>query len=80
MNTFYKILLPLFLSLPFVTNAQMTIGRDSLFGNEWIDYSKTYFRIPVSADGIYRLSTATLTAAGVPNSVAGDRFQLFLMA
>jgi flagellar hook assembly protein FlgD len=79
MKILYKFLLPLFVGLSFAANAQMAIGRDSLFGNEWIDYSKTYFRIPVSADGVYRLSTATLTAAGVPTSVAGDRFQLFVM-
>jgi hypothetical protein len=79
MKILYKILLPLFVGLSFAANAQMAIGRDSLFGNEWIDYSKTYFRIPISADGVYRLSTATLTAAGVPSSVAGERFQLFVM-
>jgi Peptidase family C25/CARDB len=79
MKILYKILLPLFVGLSFAANAQMSIGRDSLFGNEWIDYAKTYFRIPISADGVYRLSTATLTAAGVPSSVTGDRFQLIVM-
>ncbi len=79
MKFFYKLLFPLFVGLTFAANAQMTIGRDSLFGNEWIDYSKTYFRMPVSADGIYRLSSATLTAAGIPASVVGDRFQIFVM-
>jgi hypothetical protein len=77
MKIFNKLLLLLFFGLPFLAQAQMTIGRDSLFGNEWIDYSKTYFRIPISADGVYRLPTAALTAAGVPSSVAGDRFQIF---
>ncbi len=79
MKILLKFLLPLCVGLSFAANAQMTIGRDSLFGNEWIDYSKTYFRIPISADGVYRLSTATLTAAGVPTSVAGERFQVFVM-
>jgi Peptidase family C25 len=79
MKILYRLLLPLFVGLSFAANAQMTIGRDSLFGNEWIDYSKTYFRIPVSADGVYRLSTATLTAAGIPTSITGDRFQMFVM-
>lgn len=79
MKLLRKLLFSLFLGLSFAANAQMAIGRDSLFGNEWIDYSKTYFRIPISADGIYRLSTATLTAAGIPTSVVGDRFQMFVM-
>jgi hypothetical protein len=79
MKIFNKFLLLLFFGLPFLAQAQMTIGRDSLFGNEWIDYSKTYFRIPIAADGIYRLPAAALTAAGVPSSVLGDRFQIFAM-
>ena len=79
MKVFIKLLLPLFLGLSFVATAQMTIERESLFGNEWIDYSKTYFRMPISADGVYRLSNATLTAAGIPASVVGSRFQIFVM-
>ncbi|MDZ7879020.1 MAG: C25 family cysteine peptidase [Saprospiraceae bacterium] len=79
MKVVNKLLLLLFLGLPFVAQTQMAIGRDSLFGNEWIDYSKTYFRMPIAADGVYRLPTAALTAAGVPTSVAGDRFQIFVM-
>ena len=78
MKIYYKLLIPLFVGFAFTAKAQMTIERDSLFGNEWIDYAKTYFRIPIAADGVYRLSTASLTAAGVPASVAGSRFQIFL--
>lgn len=78
MKIYYKLLIPLFVGFAFTAKAQMTIERDSLFGNEWIDYAKTYFRIPIAADGVYRLSTASLTAAGVPATVAGSRFQIFL--
>jgi len=28
--------------------AQMWNGQDTLYGNEWIDYSKTYFKIKVA--------------------------------
>ncbi len=36
------------------------------FGNEWIDYSKTYYKIPINAEGIYRISYDQLANAGVP--------------
>lgn len=35
-------------------------------GNEWINYSQKYFRIPVAQNGIYRIDYATLTNGGVP--------------
>ncbi len=48
------------------------------YGNEWIDYSGTYYKIPVAKDGIYRISGATLKAAGIPIEVIdASRFQLF---
>ncbi len=34
--------------------------------NSWINFSQTYFKIPVAADGIYRLTYTDLQAAGVP--------------
>lgn len=40
--------------------------RAQPFGNEWIDPSRTYYKIQVSADGIYRINFATLAAA-IPN-------------
>lgn len=48
------------------------------FGNEWINASQQYFKIPIGEDGIYQLSYADLQAAGFP--VAGvdpRRIQLF---
>jgi hypothetical protein len=33
------------------------------FGNEWINYNQTYFKIKVVNDGIYRIPYATLNAA-----------------
>lgn len=40
----------------------------SLFGqysNSWIDYSQKYYRIPITAEGIYRISYADLIANGI---------------
>ncbi len=47
------------------------------YGNEWIDYNKTYLKFKVARPGMYRISRATLTAAGVPASVLGSNFMLF---
>ncbi len=35
-------------------------------GNEWINFSQSYFKIPVAKDGIYKLSYLDLQAAGFP--------------
>lgn len=47
-----------------------------LYGNEWIDYSKTYYKLKVGKDGIYRISKTALDAAGL-SSVSGAQFMLF---
>jgi len=58
--------------------AQMISGTDTLYGNEWIDFSRAYYRIPVPEDGIYRLAAQTLDAAGFPlQSVPGYQFRLY---
>ena len=44
-------------------------GQDTLFGPEWIDYSKTYFKIKVAEDGIYRIDFQTLESAGFPAGI-----------
>ena len=58
------------LCLPLLSRAQMVVGSDTLYGNEWIKYENAYLRIKVAADGIYRIPTAQLTggAASVPAS------------
>lgn len=43
------------------------------FGNEWIDYQQTYYKIPVRAEGIYRILPADLQAAGFPVATADPR-------
>lgn len=46
--------------------AQIIIGADTLYGNEWLDFSRTYYRIYVAEDGIYRIGYQTLAEAGFP--------------
>src|SRR5690349_19795454 len=47
-------------------------------GNEWINFSQSYFKIPVAKDGIYRLDYSTLDATGFPvGSVDPKTIQIF---
>lgn len=53
-------------------------GTDTLYGNEWIDFSRTYYKISVAEDGIYRLDYQTLAAAGFPaGSVPAGQWRLY---
>jgi len=36
------------------------------YGNEWIDYSKTYYKFEVEENGLYRIPYSTLEAQGLP--------------
>jgi len=68
----------LLLSFSFSLQAQMWNGQDTLYGNEWIDYAKAYYKIPVAEDGIYRISSAVLLQSGLPlNDLTGEQFRLF---
>lgn len=46
------------------------------FNNEWIDYSKTYYKFKVGKDGLYRITQNTLNAAGLGN-IPAEQFQLW---
>jgi hypothetical protein len=47
-------------------------------GNEWINFSQQYYKIPVSQTGIYRIMQSDLVAAGFPvAAVDPRRIQLF---
>ncbi|MFY7965974.1 MAG: C25 family cysteine peptidase [Chitinophagaceae bacterium] len=44
--------------------------------NEWIDYSKTYYKFKVGATGLYRINQATLNSVGL-GSIPAEQFQLW---
>jgi hypothetical protein len=68
----------LFLLVCLTLSAQMWNGRDTLYGNEWIRYDQPYYKIPVAADGVYRIPYETLAAAGIAAAdLAPGRYQLF---
>ncbi len=59
-------------------SGQMISGTDTLYGNEWIDYAQTYYRVKVAQDGIYRIGYQQMIDNGMPlNSVAGADIRLF---
>ncbi len=68
-----------FLLLSFMNGfAQMPFGNTVLYGNEWIDYQKVYYKIEITTDGIYRIPFDTLAKYGVPiQSTEAARLQIF---
>ncbi|MCH5600628.1 hypothetical protein [Niabella ginsengisoli] len=38
------------------------------FNNEWIDYSKTYYKFKVGSNGLYRIPQSVLAAANLSNT------------
>ncbi|MCK9612793.1 MAG: C25 family cysteine peptidase [Bacteroidales bacterium] len=48
------------------------------FGNEWINFSQSYYKFYVSQNGVYRLNYNALISAGVPvNSINPKNIQIF---
>jgi hypothetical protein len=60
--------------------AQMAVGVDTLYGNEWINYGQTYYKLSVASDGIYRVTGADLLTAGLPiASIPAANLHLYRM-
>lgn len=65
-----KVLLLLLVTcLGFFVQAQV-------YNNEWIDYTKTYYKFKLGRNGLYRISQATLASAGL-GSAPAEQFQLW---
>ncbi len=48
------------------------------YGNEWINYSQTYYKIKILQDGLYRITYDVLQQSGVPvATVTGSQLQIF---
>jgi Peptidase family C25 len=60
-----------------IAKGQIVNGVDTLYGNEWINPTQTYFKIPIAEDGIYRLSANQIQAIGIPLSISANQFQIF---
>lgn len=47
-------------------------------GNDWIDYSKTYYKFKINEEGIYKITAETLLSKGTSSSeLVGKDFALF---
>jgi len=46
------------------------------YNNEWIDYSKTYYKLKVAVTGVYRIPQSLLASVNLGNTNA-DQFQLW---
>ena len=64
-----KFLLPLLIFFSLAANSQA-------YNNEWINYSRTYYKFKVGATGLYRISQASLTTIGL-GGTAAEQFQLW---
>ncbi len=70
----------IFFTLAQNASTQIINGTDTLYGNEWLNYSQTYLRLNINADGIYRISSSVLSTSGVPLSIVkGSQFRLYKM-
>ena len=67
-----RILLILLIVLPGLFATAQTFP----YNNEWIDYSKTYYKFNVGQTGIYRISQSTLSSIGIGGTQA-QYFQLW---
>lgn len=48
----------------------------SQYGNEWINYDLEYFKFKIGKDGVYRISSTTLSSLGLA-SVPGSQFTIY---
>jgi hypothetical protein len=48
------------------------------YGNEWINYNQSYYKIPITKTGIFRLTYDDLSTAGLPvNTIDPRNIQIF---
>ncbi|MBK9461503.1 MAG: hypothetical protein IPN94_19280 [Sphingobacteriales bacterium] len=66
----------LFLTLLLVVQCATFSSFAQPYGNEWIDYTKTYYKCKVGTSGLYRIGYQTLQNAGLANNAASG-FRLY---
>lgn len=64
------------LTLLIVITGLLLKAQTTPYNNEWIDYSKTYYKFKIARTGLYNISQATLSAAGL-GSIPAEQFQLW---
>jgi hypothetical protein len=66
-----KKILPVLFLLLLINSAEAQV-----YHNEWINYSKTYYKFKVAADGLYRINKSVLDAHGL-GATPAQNFQLW---
>src|SRR5688500_11704404 len=77
---FTKVVAHPFMRSFFLATFCCIIGLKSFaqVGNEWINFSQSYYKIPIAREGVYKLDYNALQAAGFPvGSVDPKKIQLF---
>lgn len=69
--SFFIAFFGLFFGSRFEAQAQIS------FGNEWVDYDLFYYKVPVMAQGVHRISFATLQSAGFPMGTDPRAFRMY---
>jgi len=64
-----RILLLLLTSVSLMAKAQV-------YNNEWIDYSKTYYKFKIASNGLFRINQPVLASVGL-GTVPAENFQLW---
>lgn len=64
-----KLLFALLITIGFAAEAQV-------YNNEWIDYTKTYYKFKVGRTGLYRIPQSTLAGVGL-GSTPAEQFKLW---
>ncbi|HLG38655.1 MAG TPA: C25 family cysteine peptidase, partial [Chitinophagaceae bacterium] len=62
--------------LPLLLIACSLSAKAQVYNNEWIDYSKTYYKFKVAVTGLYRITQPTLSSIGL-GSTPAEYFQLW---
>lgn len=64
----YRLLLALLIVL---SGTSLSFGQ--VYGNEWIDFSKPYYKLEVIEDGIHKVTFSDLQSAGIPVTTIDPR-------
>ena len=74
----YRILLLALIAI--IQGVDLKAQGDSAIGNEWINYSQSYYVVKVAEDGLYKITSTSLIEAGLPpDSIIGDRLAIMLL-
>jgi hypothetical protein len=76
MNKFSKLISTVICTFYFALLGATTFAQSSTYGNEWINFSQSYFKFKIAQNGIYRIPFSVLEAQGL-SSVSGSQFALF---